>query len=693
MQWYLNRKIKTKLLLAFAAVLSIAALSGVVATRGLLLSDRDAVALDTQYVIPVGDIGDLAVTIERERVVLRDLVATPDSAVRRRQQAELAALSKSADSLRDQIQAALTDTALTARFDRFVAADRSFGPVREQVVQLASAAPSANSSAKPSTKQAAAPNAAAAEYLNTQGASAERAVVSTLHDLKVAMEERATTFTAANHASTTRAIRWMVVLLLLSVCASGAIGGMVARYLSATLQRVAARVETLRATCVTNLQRGLEGLAAGDLQASAEYGTPKLDLTTRDEIGDVARSVDGIIDQSVLAVLAFERTSAALRDVIARTQGLIDAAREGRLGVRADARAFAGGYRQRVDGTKEMLDASAAPGREATAVLERVAARDLTVTVDGRYANDLQTLQVAINTTIANLNDAMGEVAAATAQVTAASEQIATGSQSLAHDASQQASAVEEISASLTELGTQATHNASAASTALAQAGVASTSTQHGVEHMEQLTHAIARIKHSADDTAKIVRTIDEIAFQTNLLALNAAVEAARAGDAGRGFAVVADEVRTLAIRAAEAAKNTSRLIEESVQHANEGVALNGVVMEQLVAINTQIRGVGTVIETIASASAEQTSSVQEIAAAIEQVNQVTTHVAANSEEAASAAEELYAQAGHMRAIVASFALSTVAPTVLANEDPSPELQLMRGRPRPARRPKVAHAG
>jgi methyl-accepting chemotaxis protein len=174
---------------------------------------------------------------------------------------------------------------------------------------------------------------------------------------------------------------------------------------------------------------------------------------------------------------------------------------------------------------------------------------------------------------------------------------------------------------------------------------------------MQSLSAAVDRIKQSADATAKIVKTIDEIAFQTNLLALNAAVEAARAGDAGKGFAVVAEEVRNLAMRSAEAAKNTAELIEGSVKNAVEGVTINQEVLANLEEINKQVNQVSEVMAEIAAASDQQSQGVEQINSAIGQMNQVTQQTAANSEESAAAAEELSGQSEEMVSLVGSYQL------------------------------------
>jgi methyl-accepting chemotaxis protein len=166
------------------------------------------------------------------------------------------------------------------------------------------------------------------------------------------------------------------------------------------------------------------------------------------------------------------------------------------------------------------------------------------------------------------------------------------------------------------------------------------------------------KIKASSDETAKIVNTIDEIAFQTNLLALNAAVEAARAGDAGKGFAVVAEEVRNLAMRSADAAKNTSQLIQDSVENAGDGVTMNEEVMEHLEEIQKQVVQVSEVMDEITAGAQQQSQGVEQITTAVEQMNQVTQQTAANAEESSSASEELTGQAEELKQLVATYKIN-----------------------------------
>lgn len=355
---------------------------------------------------------------------------------------------------------------------------------------------------------------------------------------------------------------------------------------------------------------------------------------------------------------SFVQLRETVGSLVSETGMLVTAAQAGQLSVRGDAARFEGNYRELIDGFNRTLDAIAEPINEAAVVLERVAARDLTPRMDGDYRGDFAKIKESINTAVENLEHALSEVAASADQVTAASSQVSQGSQALAQAATEQAGSLEEISSSLQELNSMSGQNAANANEARRLTEGARMSAARGVESMRRLSAAIEEIKVGADRTARIIKTIDEIAFQTNLLALNAAVEAARAGEAGKGFAVVAEEVRNLAIRSAEAARNTAELIEESVRNVEGGVALNTEVLENLEEIAGQVSRVEVVMGEIAAASEQQSQGVMQINQAVEQMNTVTHHTAANSEESASAAEELASQAKQMHEMVGAFTLS-----------------------------------
>ncbi|MEI6512672.1 MAG: methyl-accepting chemotaxis protein, partial [bacterium] len=348
----------------------------------------------------------------------------------------------------------------------------------------------------------------------------------------------------------------------------------------------------------------------------------------------------------------------AVNALVADANMLAEAAVEGRLETRADASKHGGDFARIVNGVNSTLDAIVAPVNEASAVLEKVAERDMTARVKGNYQGDFAKIKDAINTAVGNLDGGLTQVATGSEQIVSASGQISAGGQSLAQGAADQASALEEVSASLQEAASMSEQNANSAQEARTLSEHAQTSAGRGVDGMKGLSDAINKIKTSSDDTAKIVKTIDEIAFQTNLLALNAAVEAARAGDAGKGFAVVAEEVRNLAMRSADAAKNTANLIEESVKNAENGVGINAEVLKVLEEINDQVNKVSLVMGDIAASSDQQRAAITQINSGVDQANRVTQQTAANSQESAAAAEELYAHAEEMQNMVSTFQLT-----------------------------------
>ena len=258
-----------------------------------------------------------------------------------------------------------------------------------------------------------------------------------------------------------------------------------------------------------------------------------------------------------------------------------------------------------------------------------------------------QGITTPISRVVTGLSDGANQVAAAASQVSSASQSLAEGS-------SEQAASLEETSSSMEEMSSMTRQNADNAQLANdMMTKEAGPNFQLIGERMEIMKKSMQSSVTASAETAKVIKTIDEIAFQTNLLALNAAVEAARAGEAGAGFAVVADEVRNLALRATEAAKNTQGLISNSTDRIKESMVVYEQISEAMDK-NGQIAGkVSELIAEIAVASKEQANGISEVGTAINQMNGVTQHTAATAEESASASEELNAQAEQMKSYVA----------------------------------------
>ena len=257
-----------------------------------------------------------------------------------------------------------------------------------------------------------------------------------------------------------------------------------------------------------------------------------------------------------------------------------------------------------------------------------------------------QSITRPIQRVIAGLTDASGQVASASGQV-------AASSQSLAEGTSEQAASLEETSSSLEEMSSMTRQNADNAGQARGLMTEVRKIVERVDEQMKGMAAAIQEVTVSSEETGKIIKTIDEIAFQTNLLALNAAVEAARAGEAGAGFAVVAGEVRNLAMRAAEAAKSTSTLIENTIVTVRKSNELTRQTQEAF-AENMAISGkIGNLVDEIAAASHEQAQGIGQVNTAVLEMDKVVQEAAANAEESASASEEMSAQAEQMKIYVA----------------------------------------
>jgi methyl-accepting chemotaxis protein len=250
-----------------------------------------------------------------------------------------------------------------------------------------------------------------------------------------------------------------------------------------------------------------------------------------------------------------------------------------------------------------------------------------------------------IHRVIDGLNEGAGQVSSAAGQVSSASQSLAEGS-------SEQAASIEETGSSLEEMSSMTRRNADSAAQADNLMKAAGQVVAKANQSMTQLTGSMAAISKASEETSKIIRTIDEIAFQTNLLALNAAVEAARAGEAGAGFAVVADEVRNLALRAAEAAKNTAALIEGTVKKVKEGSEIVAGTSQAFGEVAASTTKVGGIVAEIAAASGEQAQGIGQINTAVTEMDKVTQQNAATAEESASASEEMNAQAEQMKAFV-----------------------------------------
>ena len=292
---------------------------------------------------------------------------------------------------------------------------------------------------------------------------------------------------------------------------------------------------------------------------------------------------------------------------------------------------------------------------EISRVLEEIAMGQLTFQLLQEYTGEFSKIKDALFRIRSTLTKTMGEIAHASSQVLTESEQISTISQGMAQGATEQAASVEELSATMQSISEKIQQNAENAKAASALSQETGNDVQQGNQHMQELISAMGEIENTSKEISKVIKIIDDIAFQTNILALNAAVEAARAGSAGKGFAVVADEVRNLAAKSAEAVKNTSTLIENTIQAITNGTAITTQTAQALEEVVEKTCAVEAMVVQMAAASEEQAYSMTQLMEGMGQISAVVQNNSATAEESAATSEELASQAAMLNNLVEHF--------------------------------------
>ncbi len=647
-----NIKIAPRLLTAFLIIAVLSTLMGGYAVLSLMQTSNATEGMYTQILQPAKDAFSTLNSFQVLRMQLRQLVLEENSAMLSSLFSQLTGKKTGISSALSVLEASIPDE----HASKVTEIEDTFNDYIKNLDDLIMKAKLGNTDAL-------------FDQISKSGPlrTAETKIEKDLNDLIYVITSNASAIYAANKQKAMQVLNITVVATAALFIIAVVIGVLISRGISKPVKKLTQEVKQL---------------ASGDLD---------IDVSGRahtDEIGQMREAVRTIIT--------------TIRTLTDDTGMLISAAAEGQLSIRADAEKHQGAYRKIVEGINSTLDTMIAPISESSAVLEKLADGELdgrvegdfkgdfaiikntlngtmatlkdyiaeiyrvfsdisngnlTVSISSEFRGDFAAIKESVNKSIASFNQVLHEINTASAEVAGGAAQLSASSQEISQGATEQAGALEQISASFSEISDKTKHNSQSANESSALSYSAMDVVSNGTEKMAMLQTAMKEINASSASISKIIKVIDDIAFQTNILALNAAVEAARAGIHGKGFAVVAEEVRNLAAKSAEAAKQTTELIEGSMKRTAAGTQIaddTAIVLQSFV---DSIKRIVDLSGKIAVASNEQATGISQIDTGLDQLSDVVQNSSAAAQEAAASSEELAVQAERLKEMVRRFTL------------------------------------
>ncbi len=519
-------------------------------------------------------------------------------------------------------------------------------------------------------------------------ASSYKAAKQALNNIALKAKKEADKNIQIGEESTSRVQLFLLIIIAIGVFIALFLARFMAGLITTPLIGAVKLAENLRQQGITNLGIGLEKLSKGDTGEPIDKNLQKIEVKTNDEIGDLTKTINGMLEQTQQTIDSFNTNRENLINVVDEISKLIKSSHEGDFKTRGNQNKFEGTYAELIKGFNETLDAIVKPIEESINVLATMAQGDLTLKVEGNYQGDMKKMKDSTNYLIDSLSKLILEVAEAVQATASASneifstaEEMAAGAQEQSAQTTEVASAIEQVASTIIET----TKNAGAAAENARKSGEIAVSGGESVSNTVRGMNRISKVVSEAASTVQelgknsnqigeIIQVINDIADQTNLLALNAAIEAARAGEQGRGFAVVADEVRKLAERTTKATNEIASMIKkiqvdtddavssimQGTEEVKSGLSLaeeSGQALQNIISSSNEVVDV---INQVASASEEQASAAEQISKSIEAINNVAQESATGIQHVAQATEDLSRLTENLQNLVNQFKIDAV---------------------------------
>ena len=652
MKWFYNLKIGQKLIISFVIVSIVAAVVGIVGMTNIKELDNSDTELYEKMTVPMHTITDIMVAFLEIRINERNILLTYDTK-------KIVNYNKNITEAQNTIKIGLDDLdqriiskEVRDLYNNVVDKNNSFNDKLERFQEMIK---NNQRGAALSYQEETSEYGIAAKQLKDALEKFEHAK---LNDAKNKADQNTV---QANFASLI-----MGIVIVIGVIIAMGLGLFLNAMISKPMIKLA---EAANQLAEGNVNMDIKALCTdeiGKLMNSFNKVTDNLKALIK-EMGTVSNAaIEGNLElrgneqqfngSYKEIVQGFNRTLDFVVEPVNEATGVLKQMANGNLKVRVIGN-YQGAHAEIKNALNDTLDTLTAYISEISSTLNEMAHSNLAISIHNEYKGDFSEIKEALNLIISSLNQVMGEVNSAAEQVSAGSTQVSSSSILLSQGATEQASSIEELTTSVEQIAGQTRQNATNANEAKEIAEKARNNAVEGNVQMQEMLKAMVEINDSSSSISKIIKVIDDIAFQTNILALNAAVEAARAGQHGKGFAVVAEEVRNLAARSADAAKETTMMIEGSIRKAEGGTRIANVTAEALNNIVEDISKASYLVDNIAKASEEQALAVEIVNQGIIQIADVVQTTSATSQETAAASEELSSQAEMLKKQVNRFKL------------------------------------